>query len=121
MKSKLKVGNHRVENIYYLSASELHCSFEREYDAQSGCFMDLVVYYDDFADEDSKWIFSDCKYNSEGVFIDVVDCTRLEEDDKKAIKDFIVEYFNRNYDITELLETDIVTPNDTEYDTEHLD
>jgi len=55
------------------------------------------------------------------VFIDVVDCTRLEEDDKRAIKNFIVDYFNRNYDITELLETDIVTPNDTEYDTEHLD
>lgn len=122
MKENLQVGDYKIKEIYYISASELYCAFEREFDAQNEYYVNIIVHYDDFADNDSdKWSIKEQRYDINGNFIDYVDCVRLTQEEIKVIKEYIVNYFNCNYDITELLENEIISPNDIDSDTDYWD
>ena len=73
-------------------------------------------------DNDSdKWSIKEQRYDINGNFIDYVDCVRLTQEEIKVIKEYIVNYFNCNYDITELLENEIISPNDIDSDTDYWD
>lgn len=97
----MTIGKYTIREIYFISESELLCNFENILNEKSGQYIGLVVNYDDFAK--SKWLFNAVHYDKDGTVLGYTDY-ELDPNDEKMIKEYMIDYFNRNYDITPLLE-----------------
>lgn len=97
----MNIGKYTIRDIYFTSECTLICTFENIFDNVSGHFIGLVVNYDDFAK--SKWLFNAVHYDKDGTVLDYTEYD-LDPKDEMTIKEYIINYFNENYDITPLLE-----------------
>lgn len=111
--TNLKVGERTIDDIYYINESMLRCAFQREYNKVNNDYVEFVFAYDDFADEPNKWYITEHHYNTNGEFIEIRNEQTLTDNERNEIKAFIIDWFNRNYDISLLLDND--TDNDREY------
>ena len=104
MKESYTIGKHKVATIFYLNECKLYCTFEREHTPNND-LVALMITYDDFAREDSdKWEINEHHYDLNGNFTYLKKEEYLTNEERNEIKDFIVDYFNSNYDLNKLLE-----------------
>ena len=107
MKDKITIGKRKVDRIFYINERKLRCEFEREYNKANNDYVAIMITYDDFAEDKDKWEIKEHHYNTNGDFTFLQAEDYLTDEERNEIKDNIVDYFNRNYDITQLLEMNV--------------